>query len=92
MIRSFRHKPLKQLWETGLAVRLPPERRDKILRMLMFLDRMKSAKDMKMAPWRLHPLKGDRKEQWSVRVTGNYRITFRFEEGNVYDVDFVDYH
>ena len=42
--------------------------------------------------YRLHPLKGDRRSQWSVRVSGNWRIVFRFVDGEAVDVDLVDYH
>ena len=92
MIKSFRHKPLKQFWKTGLSARIPPELRGKIRRILLALDDMEAVGDTDMAPWRLHPLKGDRKGQWALRVSGNYRITFRFADGDVHDVDLIDYH
>jgi proteic killer suppression protein len=65
----------------------------KIRRMLAQLNVSESPDDMDGMPgWRLHPLKGDRAGHWSVTVTGNMRITFRFEGKNAHDVDFVDYH
>ena len=51
-----------------------------------------SAQDMELPGYRLHPLKGDRRGQWSVRVSGNWRIVFRFVEGEAVDVDLIDYH
>ena len=51
-----------------------------------------SAQDMELPGDRLHPLKGDRGGQWSVRVSGNWRIVFRFVEGEAVDVDLIDYH
>ena len=49
--------------------------------------------DSAAAPgFRLHPLKGDRVDQWSVRVSGNWRVVFRFEDGEAVDVDLIDYH
>ena len=51
-----------------------------------------SAQDMELPGYRLHPLKGDRRGQWSVRVSGNWRIVFRFVGGEAVDVDLIDYH
>ena len=47
---------------------------------------------MELPGYRLHPLRGDRRGQWSVRVSGNWRIVFRFVEGEAVDVDLIDYH
>lgn len=61
--------------------------------MLAQLNVSETLDDMDGVPgWRLHPLKGDRAGQWSVTVTGNLRIVFRFEGKNAFDVDLVDYH
>jgi len=48
--------------------------------------------DINMPTLRMHPLKGDRKGYWAVTVRANWRITFRFEQGHAWEVDFVDYH
>ena len=64
----------------------------KIRDILAFLDQAESPRDMNLPHWRLHRLKGDRKGQWSVWVSGNYRITFRMVDGQVEDVELVDYH
>jgi proteic killer suppression protein len=66
--------------------------RDRVERILLILDHAETVNDMDIPGYRLHPLTGDRKGAWSIRVTGNWRITFRFEAGNVFDVDLEDYH
>ena len=56
------------------------------------LDIASMPSDVDLPGYRLHPLKGNLKGMWSISISGNWRITFRFEEGDVYDVDLVDYH
>ena len=56
------------------------------------LDAASSPSDLDLPEYRLHPLRGDRRGFWSISVSGNWRITFRFEEGDAYDVDLIDYH
>ena len=92
MILSFRSRPLRQFYEKGVSAKLPPDLLGKIRRILAFLDEMDDPKGMRLPHWRLHRLKGDRKDQWAVVVSGNYRITFRFVDGRVKEVDFIDYH
>ena len=64
----------------------------RIRRILTELAAAQSAHDMSLPGYRLHRLKGTRREQWSVRVSGNWRIVFRFVEGEAVDVDLIDYH
>ena len=64
----------------------------RIRRILTALQDARSPRNMDFPGWRLHPLKGDREGQWSVRVSGNRRIVFRFEGGEAVDIDLVDYH
>ena len=64
----------------------------RIRRILTELASAQSAQDIELPGYRLHPLKGDRRGQWSVRVSGNWRIVFRFVEGEAVDVDLIDYH
>lgn len=56
------------------------------------LDEAQSLEQLDIVGWNLHPLKGALKNHWSVKVNGNYRITFRFEHGQVFDIDYIDYH
>ncbi|MFO7481259.1 type II toxin-antitoxin system RelE/ParE family toxin [Oceanibaculum nanhaiense] len=92
MIRSFRHKGLKLLYEKGERRRLPPEQIDKIERMIARLDQARDSSEMDLPGWRLHMLKGTLEGFWSVTVTGNWRVIFRMEGGDAHDVDLVDYH
>jgi toxin HigB-1 len=64
----------------------------RIRRILTVLDAAETIDGIALPGFRLHPLKGDRKGLWSVTVSGNWRIVFRFEGGDVFDVDLVDYH
>lgn len=92
MIRNFRHKGLKRLYENGERRKLPPEHVEKIERILARLDQASKPGHMDLPGYRLHRLKGDLAGSWSVMVSGNWRITFRFEESSVCDVDLKDYH
>ena len=60
--------------------------------MLTALQDARSPRSLDLPGWRLHQLKGDRRGQWSVRVSGNWRIVFRFADGEAVDVDLIDYH
>ena len=92
MIQSFKHKGLRLFFEHDDASKLQPHHVEKIRRILYRLDEAKTIDDMNVVGWALHQLSGTLKGFWSVKVNGNYRIIFRFEEGDAYDVDYVDYH
>ncbi|HEX3809754.1 MAG TPA: type II toxin-antitoxin system RelE/ParE family toxin [Rhizomicrobium sp.] len=93
MIRTFRHKGLRRLFEEKDARGVPPQMAAKIRRMLAQLNVSETPDDMGGMPgWRLHPLKGGRAGEWSVTVTGNLRIVFRFDGKDAVEVDLVDYH
>ena len=92
MIAGFRHKGLKLLYEKGDRRRVRPEYADKIERILARLDEAAGAANMDIPGFRLHPLKGDLASYWSVSVSGDWRIIFRFEGGHACDVDLIDYH
>lgn len=92
MIRTFRHKGLRQLFETGRPRGVSAGLTRRLLRQLDFLNRAASPQDMNLPGYRLHELKGDRKGTWSVTVSGNWRLTFTFTEGDADDVDLEDYH
>ena len=92
MIRSFRHKGLKQLFEKGQRKGLRADQLEKIENILAVLNRARGPQDMDLAGFGLHRLKGKLRQFWSVTVRANWRVIFRFEEGDAYDVDFIDYH
>ncbi len=93
MIVSIAHKGLKLLWEKDDPSKLPSEHVDKIRRILEALDTAKTLSPLRGIPgYKLHLLTGDLKGFWSVTVTGNYRIIFRFEDENAYLVNYIDYH
>ncbi|MGH7009018.1 MAG: type II toxin-antitoxin system RelE/ParE family toxin [Stellaceae bacterium] len=92
MIRSFRHRGLDALYRGRTDRRVAPAHREKLRDILTVLDRCRAPQDMNLPGFHLHPLKGDRKGHWAVSVSGNWRVTFRFEAGHAVDVDYVDYH
>ena len=92
MILSFRHQGLASLYERGDRRRIPPEFVDKVERILARLDVAAQPGDMDLPGYRLHQLRGEMAGLWSVRVSGNWRIIYRFKGSNVRDVDLVDYH
>jgi proteic killer suppression protein len=92
MIRGFRHRGLKLMHERGDASRVHAAHRNKIARILNYLNMARIPRDMDFPGLRLHPLTGNLSGFWSVSVSGNWRIIFRFDENHVFDVDLVDYH
>lgn len=92
MIVGFRHKGLRLLYEKGDRRRVAAAYADKVERVLARLDAATEPGNMDLPGFRLHPLKGDLAGYWSVSVSGNWRIIFRFDGANVCDVDMVDYH
>ena len=92
MIQSFKHKGLRQLFEKGTARGIRADHVAKVENILAVLNRARKPSDMDLPGFRLHPLKGNLKDFWSVTVRVNWRIIFRFEAGEVYDVDLIDYH
>ena len=86
------HKGLLAFYEREDARRLPASLVPRIRRILSDLDVAVQPGDMNLPGYRLHPLTGDRQGQWSVRVSGNWRIVFRFEHGEAVGVTLVDYH
>jgi toxin HigB-1 len=92
-IRSIRHKGLKRLYETGEVKGVPTDMVQKIGDILLAIDEAAEVHDVELFPgWKLHPLKGNLRGFWSVTVTGNLRVIFRFEKGDAFEVDLVDYH
>ncbi|MBI0420122.1 MAG: type II toxin-antitoxin system RelE/ParE family toxin [Nitrosospira sp.] len=92
MIQSFRHKGLKKLFDKGEAKGIRADQLEKIEHILFVLSRARKPEDVDLPGFHLHPLKDDMKGLWAVTVRANWRVTFRFEEGEACDVDLVDYH
>ena len=92
VIASFRHKGLKRFYEKGERKGVPAELADKVARILARLDVAKNPEQLDLPGLKLHPLKGELRGYWSVRVSGNWRVIFRFEGTDVAQVDLVDYH
>ena len=92
MIESFRHKGLKRLYEQGDTSKVSQNMLNRIENVLARLDVANVPQALNLPGYHLHRLTGDFKDFWSVRVSGNYRIIFRFKEGAVFDVDLIDYH
>ncbi|AEV99694.1 peptidase [Niastella koreensis] len=92
MIASIQHKGLKRLWEHNDATKLPPDHVNKIRNILTMLDAAEDIADMNFPGSGLHPLKGKLAGHWAVAVNGNWRITFKFKDGNAYLVNYLDYH
>ena len=92
MIEHFRHKGLKRLFQQGAAKGISRDLLEKLENMLFILSRARRPEDMNLPGFRLHRLKGDLKGFWSVIVRVNWRVIVRFEEGDAYNVDLIDYH
>ena len=91
MIESFRHKGLEELYSTGKTRRIGGDLIRKCARILQLLELADRPEDLNISGFRFHGLHGEPK-RWSVRVTGNYRITFGWSSGKAQEVDFEDYH
>ena len=92
MIKSFRHRGLQRLYERGDSSRINPTLVDKVETALGLLDVAETPEAVNLPGYRLHPLRGDLRGFWSIRVSGNWRLIFRFDDRDVCDVDLVDYH
>lgn len=92
MIKNFKHKGLEKLYATGSKQGVKPEHASRLRLILARLDASSVPEDMNLPGLGLHPLKGSLKTFWSVSVSGNWRVIFRFENGNATDVDYLDYH
>ena len=92
MIRSFRHKGLEKFFETGSKAGIQPEHEERLRMRLVALDTATCIEDMDLPGFRLHRLKGDRKGEWAIDVSRNWRVVFAFDGGNAENVDYEDYH
>jgi proteic killer suppression protein len=92
MMRSFKHRGLKRLFERDDRSGLRPDLVDTVQEILTVLDDAATPRGLDLPGYRLHPLKGDWKGFWSVTVRANWRIIFRFEGTDAFDVELIDYH
>ena len=92
MIQSFLHKGLANFYETGSVAGIQSSHAKRLRMLLAALDTAVSVEDMDVPGFRLHRLKGKEARRWSVRVSGNWRLTFEFREGQAHVIDYEDYH
>ena len=92
MIKSFKHKGLKNLFYHNDRSGVNQDHAAKLTRILDRLDASLNPQDMNLPGYKLHELKGKERGTWSVWVSGNWRVTFRFEANDAIDVDYRDYH
>jgi proteic killer suppression protein len=94
MIKTFADKETLELYETGKSKRLPPDIRKRAMRRLEYLDMATELEDLKVPPSNrlLHELQRERRGQYSISVNDQWRICFRFEDGDAYNVELTDYH
>jgi len=92
MIKSFKYKGLEDFFYTGKKKGIKPEYADRLGRILDRLNAATEIRDMNYPGSNLHKLAGDKKDQYAVRVSGNWRVIFEFVDGDAYIVDYDDYH
>ena len=92
MIKRFRYKGLERLFRKGDSQGIQAQQVSRIIRILDLLDDVSAPEQLNIPGLYLHPLKGSRKGEWAMSVSGNWRITFRFEGEDVTDVTLEDYH
>lgn len=91
-IRRFKSRSLPRFFERGEENRILAEHREPLRDILARLSAAAGPEDMDLPGFRLHRLKGAYSGYWAVTVRANWRVTFRFEDGHVVDVDYLDYH
>ena len=92
MIKSFKHKELKLYFGTGSTKGIQSKHAAKLRMHLAALETAIEIDDLDMPGYQLHPLKGDRKGIWAIALNGNWRLTFECSDGNVYILNYEDYH
>jgi len=92
MVRSFKHRGLKRLYERGDRSGIGPDLLETVEDFLARLDEAATPQALNLPGYRLHPLKGDLQGFWSVTVRANWRIIFRFQGADAFDVELIDYH
>ena len=90
MIKNFKQSWLEEFWNTGKQKRVPPELKNRLLRKLDMLNSAKALRDLKAPPSnQLHSLHGDRKGQWAISVSGSWRLCFKYQDGDIFDIELV---
>ncbi|MCL9669494.1 type II toxin-antitoxin system RelE/ParE family toxin [Rosenbergiella epipactidis] len=92
MIKSFKHKGLKRFFQTGQTASIQADHVLKLRLRLAVIHAAVEISDIDIQRYDLHALKGTRKGIWSIAVTGNWRITFEFKDGDAYIINYEDYH
>jgi proteic killer suppression protein len=92
MILSVRHKGLRKFYESGSTAGIQASHAKRLRLQLAALETAHVIDDLDIPGFRLHPLKGEMKGRWAISVNGNWRLTFEFRDGNVYVLDYEDYH
>ncbi|MCK5925930.1 MAG: type II toxin-antitoxin system RelE/ParE family toxin [Methylococcales bacterium] len=92
MIKSFKHKGLKNYFESGKTSGIQVKHQRKLRMQLVAIDTAQIIEDLDLPGFKLHSLKGSRAGIWSIRVNGNWRVTFEFIDGNAYILNYEDYH
>lgn len=92
MIRTIRHRGLRRWYEDGDSSKVRADQIKRVSDVLAHLDQAVRVADLDLPGYRLHALRGDLLGMWSVTISGNWRIVFRFEHGDAFEVDLVDYH
>ncbi len=92
VVKSFRHKGLQRFYERGTTSGIQRKHAKRLRLQLAALDTAQVVEDMNIPGFRLHPLKGKMKGRWSISVSGNWRLTFEFENGDAHILDYEDYH
>ncbi|MEQ1961732.1 type II toxin-antitoxin system RelE/ParE family toxin [Xenorhabdus khoisanae] len=92
MVKSFKHKGLRLFFEKGVSSGINSQHANKLRQRLAVIHDAKEVREINLPGYNLHPLTGDRQGQWSVTISGNWRITFEFIDGDAYIVNYEDYH
>ena len=92
MIKSFRHKGLEQFFTSGTTRGIDAQYAAQLRRLLTALQVASKVEDLNAPNYRLHQLQGDRRGQWSMWVSGNWRLVFEFDGGDIISLDLIDYH
>jgi len=92
MIKTFKHKGLEVFFKTGKVKGIQAKHRQRLRMQLLALNTATVINDMDIPGYRLHRLKGKRKNLWSITVNGNWRLTFDFIDGDIYIINYEDYH
>ncbi|WP_417438481.1 type II toxin-antitoxin system RelE/ParE family toxin [Idiomarina sp.] len=92
MIKTFKHKGLRLYFESGSTRGIQASHTARLRMQLVALNTAMKVSDLDIPGYKLHPLKGSRKNIWSIAVSGNWRLTFEFRDGHVYLLNYEDYH